>query len=102
MNSNDETLIRAMISQSGKTLNEESLLGRKGNMKDKDNITKIRDRDRAYIDVDVSDSETRRYLLAHQKRVITCWLCGGSSERTCRCHNHGVGSRPLHCDMVCN
>lgn len=33
---------------------------------------------------------------------VTCWLCDGTTEQTCQCHNGPPGSRPRTCNMVCN
>ncbi len=30
-------------------------------------------------------------------KAVTCYLCGGESNRQCRCHREGFS-----CDMVCN
>jgi len=71
-------------------------------MKERD-IRRIPDSERAYIDVEVSEGETRRFYLAHERRkAVTCWLCGGDSEQTCQCHNHPHSGRALPCDMVCD
>ena len=41
-------------------------------------------------------------LTSTPKPKVTCWLCDGTTEQTCQCHNSPPASKPRPCNMVCN